>query len=139
MECYHFLSSCVYQTIIFSCEQVREAEEFADEDKQVKETIDARNGLEGYVYSLKNSVNDKDKFGEKIDAEDKETIEEAVKAALDWMEDNTDASKDDYDEQKKKLEGVANPIMTKLYQQNGGAAGKGSDESWGDDIPNDEL
>jgi len=118
---------------------VREAEEFADEDKQVKETIDARNGLEGYVYSLKNSVNDKDKFGEKIDAEDKETIEEAVKAALDWMEDNTDASKDDYDEQKKKLEGVANPIMTKLYQQNGGAAGKGSDESWGDDIPNDEL
>ena len=120
---------------------VREAEEFADEDKAVKETIDARNGLEGYVYSLKNSVNDKDKFGEKISSEDKETIEEAVKAALDWMEDNTDASKDDYDEQKKKLESVANPIMTKLYQQNGGSAGGAgaSDESWGDDMPNDEL
>ena len=64
-----------------------------------------------------------------------------MKAALDWMEDNTDASKDDYDEQKKKLESVANPIMTKLYQQNGGSAGGAgaSDESWGDDMPNDEL
>jgi heat shock protein 5 len=38
---------------------VKEAEEFAEEDKVMKETIDARNGLEGYAFSLKNSVNDK--------------------------------------------------------------------------------
>jgi len=121
---------------------VREAEEFADEDKAVKDTIDARNGLEGYVYSLKNSITDKDKFGEKISSEDKETIEEAVKSTVDWLEDNTDATKDDYDEQKKKLEGVANPIMTKLYQQNGGSSGgaPGGGEEWADDMPeNDEL
>ena len=120
---------------------VREAEEFADEDKAVKETIDARNGLEGYVYSLKSSINDKDKFGDKISSEDKETIEEAVKAAVDWLEDNTDATKDDYDEQKKKLESVANPIMTKLYQANGGSpGGAAGGEEWADDMPeHDEL
>ena len=31
---------------------VREAEEYADEDKKVKERIDARNGLESYLYNM---------------------------------------------------------------------------------------
>merc|ERR1712232_1353305 len=35
---------------------VREAEEFAEEDKKVKEKIDARNGLESYLYNLKNTL-----------------------------------------------------------------------------------
>merc|ERR1711935_480171 len=37
---------------------VREAEEFAEEDKKVKERIDARNGLESYLYNLKNTLDD---------------------------------------------------------------------------------
>merc|ERR1711993_151575 len=63
---------------------VREAEEFAEEDKIMKETIDARNGLEGYAYSMKNTEKDEDKLGDKIDEDDKETIEEAVSEAIDW-------------------------------------------------------
>src|ERR1700679_1493073 len=42
---------------------VEEAEKFADEDKAVRERIEARNGLENYVYSLKNQVNDKEGLG----------------------------------------------------------------------------
>jgi len=123
---------------------VREAEEFAEEDKAVKETIDARNSLEGYAYSLKNSINDKDKFGDKIESDDKETLEDAIKATMDWLDDNSEATKDDYDEQKKTLEAVANPIMTKLYQAHGGGAagagGAGGEDSWSDDMPDhDEL
>merc|ERR1711943_163921 len=37
---------------------VREAEEFAEEDKAIKERIDARNGLEGYAYNMKNTLSD---------------------------------------------------------------------------------
>merc|ERR1712094_17955 len=37
---------------------VREAEEYADEDKKVKERIDARNGLESYLYNMKNTLDD---------------------------------------------------------------------------------
>merc|ERR1711976_722866 len=33
---------------------VQEAEEFADEDKAMKEKVDARNSLEGYAYNMKN-------------------------------------------------------------------------------------
>jgi len=115
---------------------VKEAEEFAEEDKRLKETIDARNALEGYAFSLKNTVNDKEKLGGKISEEDKETIENAAKEVIDWLEEHPDAEKDEYEEKQKELEGVANPIMTKLYQGAGGGAGGGDDE----DIPDhDEL
>merc|ERR1712127_807911 len=43
---------------------VREAEEFAEEDKMVKATIDARNGLESYCFSMKNTITDDDKLGD---------------------------------------------------------------------------
>merc|ERR1739844_134963 len=40
---------------------VREAEEFAEQDKKVKERIDAKNGLESYLYNLKNQLEDDEK------------------------------------------------------------------------------
>jgi heat shock protein 5 len=119
---------------------VKEAEEFAEEDKLMKETIDARNGLEGYAFSLKNSVNDKEKLGAKISEEDKETIEKAVKEVTDWLEEHPDAEKDEYSEKQKELEAVANPIMTKLYQAAGGGAGGGGAGAEDEDLPDhDDL
>lgn len=53
---------------------VEEAERYAEEDKAIKERIEARNGLENYAYSLKNQVNDKDGLGGKLDEDDKETV-----------------------------------------------------------------
>merc|ERR1719235_2922065 len=58
---------------------VQEAEEYADEDKMVKERIDARNGLESYLYQLKNSLEDDEKgLGDKISEEDREKLDEAA-------------------------------------------------------------
>merc|ERR1712078_447690 len=52
---------------------VQEAEEFAEEDKKVKERVDKRNALEGYAYQLRNSLNDEEKgVADKISEEDKE-------------------------------------------------------------------
>lgn len=123
---------------------VRESEEYADEDKNIKEKIDARNKLEGYAYSMKATINDKDKLAEKIEAEDKEAIEKAVKDTITWMDEHQDASKDDYENQLKELEGVCNPIISKVYQKTGGAPGGGAGGAGGaeggDDLPNhDEL
>merc|ERR1712226_499315 len=42
---------------------VNEAKEFADEDAQAKERIDAKNGLESYCYSMKNTIGE-EKFKE---------------------------------------------------------------------------
>ena len=95
-------------------------------------------------YTLKNQINDEEKLGGKISEEDKKTIEEAADEVIEWLDENPAAEKDDYDEKKKELESVSNPIMTKLYQQygQGGAAPDGEDDDFedDDDIPDhDEL
>uniref|UniRef100_A0A3Q7HX02 Glucose-regulated protein 78 n=1 Tax=Solanum lycopersicum TaxID=4081 RepID=A0A3Q7HX02_SOLLC len=116
---------------------VREAEEFAEEDKKVKEKIDARNALETYVYNMKNQINDKDKLADKLESDEKEKIETATKEALEWLDDNQSAEKEDYDEKLKEVEAVCNPIITAVYQRSGGAPGGGASEE--EDDSHDEL
>jgi len=104
---------------------VREAEEFADEDKAVKERVDARNSLETYAYNMKNSISDSDKLGDKLEGEDKKTIEDAIKDALEWLDENQAAEKEDYEEKLKEVEGICNPIVSKVY---GAKGDKGGDD-----------
>merc|ERR1711957_209370 len=116
---------------------VREAEEFADEDKNMKERVDARNGLEGYAYNMRNQVNDEEKLGSKISDEDKETIEEAVTEAIDWLDENPEADSEEYKEKLTELEGVCDPIVSQLY---GEAGGDEDEDDFGDDEDDhDEL
>merc|ERR1712167_160475 len=103
---------------------VEEAEQFAEEDKKVKARVDKRNGLEGYAYQLRNSLTDEERgVADKISEEDKETLEEAIKETLDWLEENSEADAEDFEEKQKELEGIANPIMQKIYSQGGGDGG----------------
>ena len=94
---------------------IQDAEKFADEDKKVKERVEARNELESYAYSLKNQINDKEKLGAKLSEEDKETIEKAVEEQITWLEGNQESEVEDYKTHKKELEDIVQPIMTKLY------------------------
>ncbi|KAK5205212.1 ATPase with role in protein import into the ER [Exophiala xenobiotica] len=118
---------------------VAEAEQFAEEDKVVREKIEARNKLENYAVSLKNQANDEEGLGGKIDDDDKETLLEAVKETQDWLSENADsAEKDDFEEQYEKLSQVAYPISSKLY----GGGGAGGMPDYGDDdedMGHDEL
>merc|ERR1712086_682667 len=76
---------------------VQEAEEFLEEDKKVREKIEARNQLENYVYSMKNQLSDTEKgVADKIGDDDKETIEKALEEANEWLDDNQEAEKDDF-------------------------------------------
>lgn len=107
---------------------VAEAEEFAEADKKVKSKIDARNSLETYCYSMKQTINDK--LGEKLDSDDKEKIETAIEDALSWLDANSDAEKEEYEEKLKEVQDVAQPIVSKVYAESGGAA-EGDDEDLG--------
>merc|ERR1711998_21274 len=101
---------------------VDEAEKYKHEDEANKVKIEAKNGLENYCFNLRNSMDDpnlKDKF----EGEDKQKIEDAVKDALDWLDKNQLAEKEEFDAKQKEVESIANPIMTKLYQSAGAAGG----------------
>ncbi|KAH7683437.1 Heat shock protein 70 family protein [Dioscorea alata] len=101
---------------------VKEAEEFAEEDKKVKERIDARNKLETYIYNMKSSINDGDKLADKLDSEDKEKMESELKEALEWLDENQTAEKEEYEEKLKELEHVFNPIIKQVYEKNGASS-----------------
>merc|ERR1719174_148118 len=99
---------------------VEEAEQYADEDKKVRERIEGRNSLESYVYSVKNTINDEEKLKGKISDEDREKIEEIMKETNEWLDENQQAEKEEYEEKQKAMEKVVNPIFSKLYQEGGG-------------------
>jgi heat shock protein 5 len=95
---------------------VKEAEEFAEEDRKAKDKIEARNQLDNYIFSMKKTVEDADKLANKITDEEKANINKAIAEAEEWLKTNHDASKEEFEEQQKKIEQVANPIVSKAYQ-----------------------
>ena len=66
---------------------LKEAEQYAEEDKVLKDNIDCRNGLESYLYNLKNTLED-DSMAGNISATDKKDLQDITDEALDWMEGN---------------------------------------------------
>merc|ERR1711935_293708 len=114
---------------------VAEAEEFAEEDKRVKERIDAKNGLESYVYNLKNTLEDDEKgLADKLSPEDKKELQDMIDETLDWMEENPEAEKEDYDDKQKEIENISNPTMRQMY-----AGGEGEEDEDMGDFGDDEL
>merc|ERR1712136_118310 len=98
---------------------VQEAEKYRDEDEANKLKIEAKNGLENYCFTMCNTLTE-EKLKDKFESGDKEKIERAVQDALDWLDKNQLAEKDEFEAKQKELEGVVNPIMMKVYQAAGG-------------------
>lgn len=92
---------------------VREAEEFAEEDKIAKEKIDSKNTLENYIFSVKNNVSDPEKLGKKLSDSEKQLVNDAIKETEDWLKSHSDASKEEFDSKYKELEAKCNPIIQK--------------------------
>lgn len=100
---------------------VSEAEKYKQEDEEAAARIQAKNGLEAYAYNLRNSI--EGDLADKLSDEDKETLGAKIKETTEWLDNSQEASKDEYEQQQKDLEGVANPIMMKAYGAAGGAPG----------------
>jgi len=101
---------------------VNEAEKYKEEDKAAQERVQAKNELESHAFQLKQSVED-EKVANAISQSDKATLIAKCDEIINWLDSNQTAEKEEYEFQKKELEKVANPIMTKLYQGAGGAPG----------------
>merc|ERR1719352_1274657 len=97
----------------------QEAGKFRAEDEANKTKIEAKNALENYCFTMRNTLQE-EKLKDKFEGDDKDKIEKAVQEALDWLDKNQLAEKDEFEQKQKELEGVVNPIMMKVYQAAGG-------------------
>merc|ERR1712126_637268 len=101
---------------------VNDAEKFKDEDDKQKDRISAKNGLESYCFNMKTTIED-EKVADKISEDDKKKITEKCDEAIKWLDANQLAEVEEFQDKQKEVEGVCNPIITKLYQSAGGAGG----------------
>lgn len=119
---------------------IQEAERFADEDRKTKERVDARNALEGYLHSMRSTVEDKDKLADKIEDDDKKTIMDKITEANEWLVANPEADGEELRDKLKDVESVCNPIISKVYGQTGGPSDSGATSTSDDDYSShDEL
>lgn len=101
---------------------VMDAERFAEEDELVRKKIESRNALENFIYSLKGQLADDTGLGGKLDGSDKKQLDDELKKAQEWLDDNAaTAAAEDFDEQREQLQAVVAPITSKIYS--GGAGG----------------
>ncbi|GAB7024962.1 molecular chaperone DnaK [Geotalea toluenoxydans] len=106
---------------------VREAESHASEDKKKRELIEARNQADSLAYSTEKSLSE---FGDKIDAAEKQKIEEGLAALKKAMEGNdADAIKKASDELMQASHKLAEAVYAKAQpageEQAGAAAHEG--------------
>jgi L1 cell adhesion molecule like protein len=98
---------------------VAEAEKFKEEDEANRQRFEAKNHLESYVGSVKQTLTD-EKLKEKFTDEDKSSINSKVDDLESWLssDEGSSASKTDYDSKRKELEQVYNPIITRVNGMN---------------------
>merc|ERR1719350_980808 len=92
---------------------VQEAEKYRAENELHRSTIEAKTGLENYCFTLRNTLQE-EQHKDKFEDQDNEKLEIAVQETLDWLDKNQLAEKDEFEDKQKELEGVANPIMVRL-------------------------
>jgi L1 cell adhesion molecule like protein len=94
---------------------VDDAAKFEQEDKLFKEKIEARNELENYVFSMRNSV---ETLKDKLEETDIKTINDVTAETSKWLDENKECSKEEYESKKKEIEGKLMPIMKNTYAKN---------------------
>lgn len=104
---------------------VREAAEFEAQDKKRKDAIDTRNDADSFVFQTEKAIAE---VGDKIDAAQKATVEDDLKALKDLLERTKDQEMSDSDMEqmksaKEKLMTDAQALFAKMYENVQGAQG----------------
>ena len=95
---------------------VADAEKYKKEDEMQREKIAARNSLESYVYSVKQTAEDPNVVN-KLNSDDLEIVKNKTQEVMAWLDRNSMADKEEYEEKQKDLQQVCSPIMAKLHGQ----------------------
>ncbi|CAG2184951.1 HSPA1s [Mytilus edulis] len=103
---------------------VSDAEKYKEEDEKQTQRITSRNQLENYIFSVKQAIGDS---GDKLSTQDKDDLGKACEESLKWLDNNSLAEKEEYDDKMKELQTVFFTVMSKLH----GGAQNGQSNSTG--------
>jgi len=99
---------------------VKEAENFSDQDKKVREKLEARSALEGYIKSVRDTI---EEHKDDITKNERKSVEKAIKAEREWIKESLEKTnnidKSEYEERLKELQGICDPVMSKIYKKKG--------------------
>lgn len=98
--------------------KIQEAEKYAAADQTVRETVEAKNRLEMYIYGVKNTL---EEGKVSVSSSDKDSVTKVVDEVSSWIDSHPQASKSEYEDKIKTVEKVWNPVMSKA---NGGSASR---------------
>ena len=97
---------------------IKEAEKHAEADKVQMERVEAKNGLEAYLYNTRNAVQE-EKVKATLGADTVKEVEGWVKEGIDWLDAHATEEKDAYVAKQKEYEEKIRPVMVKMYQDAG--------------------
>jgi len=95
---------------------VADARKYKEEDERQRETIAARNSLENYAFSVKHAVEDSSAESKLCSAEIDTAKSKAIEV-IDWLDRNSLAEKEEYQEKEQDMQRVCSSIMSKLHGQ----------------------
>src|SRR5690349_17947998 len=107
---------------------VKDAETHAEEDRKLLEVVQARNGLDALVHSVKKSLAE---YGEKVGGEERSRIESALNDAESALKDK-DASKEALQAKSEALMSASQKLGEAMYAQQQGQAGAGAGQAAGE-------
>lgn len=97
-----------------------DADKYRAEDDQQRERVAAKNVLESYVFNVKQAA---EESGSKLSSSEKETVIKECQDTLSWLDKNNLAEKEEFEHKMRQLQGICNPIMTKLHKGADGGSG----------------
>ena len=110
---------------------INDAEQFADEDKAKRESVEVKNQAETLIYSTEKSISD---LGDKLPEEDKTKIEACNEQLKKSMEtDDMEAIKSDLEALTQASHKMAELLYSQQAEQQGDGSGEGSEDAPGND------
>ena len=98
---------------------VKDAEKYKDEDDKLRKKVDAKNGLESYIFQMRDMLYT-DGLKNKFSAADKQIVEETCASGLRFLDNNADGTAEEFEMKQKELETKFDPVMTRVYSNNSG-------------------
>lgn len=95
-------------------DMIKDAEKLKEEDLKNLKRVEAKNGLESYIYNW-GSQSDKPEVVEKLGETSIKTIKDCVKETQQWLDSNSSASTEEFETKMKECETLLNPFSVQMY------------------------